>query len=145
MKNRLLLATVVCILANLVVTGMASAQPGRIDGPNLLVNPGFEAPYQKQCCHTEGNYYPDTPIDEVQVAHGWSGWWLDPDQDAAHPSNCERMPAPCFAWHRPEWRDAACGAACAGRVHSGDNAQKYFTFWSLHDAGMYQQVSGVRP
>jgi LysM repeat protein len=146
MKTKLVFAGIVCSLAALLLAGFASAAPApQADGPNLLVNPGFESPYFKQCCHTEPIYLPGTPIDEVQVANGWSAWWLQPDLDPAHPGSCERMPASCVAWHRPEWRDANCGAACADRYRSGDNAQKYFTFWSLHDAGMYQQVSGIRP
>jgi LysM repeat protein len=30
-------------------------------------------------------------------------------------------------------------------VRSGSDAQKYFTFFSVHDAGMYQQVPGLTP
>ncbi len=119
--------------------GGAAAAPA-VDGPNLLKNPGFESPYGKQCCQTDlSKYFPNTPIDEVQVAQGWFGWWLQPDSDPQHPGACTG----CTAWHRPEWREANCGAVCANRIHSGNNAQKYFTFFSVHDAGMYQQVSGL--
>ena len=120
--------------------GGAAAAPAA-DGPNLLDNPGFEAPYVKQCCQTDlSKYLPNTPIGEVQVAHGWNGWWLQPNQDPQHPSAGGNP-----SWHRPEWREANCGPVCANRVRSGGDAQKYFTFWSVHDAGMYQQVSGVNP
>lgn len=122
--------------------GGALAAAPVADGPNLLQNPGFESPYVKQCCQTDFSHYlPNTPIDEVQVAQGWLGWWLTPDSDPYHPSNCNG----CNSWHRPEWREANCGSGCSNRIHSGDNAQKYFTFYSLHDAGMYQQVSGLTP
>ncbi len=122
--------------------GGAAAAPPAVDGPNLLKNPGFESPYVKQCCQTDlSKYFPNTPIDEVQVAQGWFGWWLQPDLDPQHPGACTG----CVAWHRPEWREANCGAVCANRIHSGNNAQKYFTFYSVHDAGMYQQVSGITP
>jgi len=119
--------------------------PAAADGPNLLANPGFESPYAKQCCHTSPAFPPGTPIDEVQVAAGWSGWWLEPDQDPYHPGSCENKPGCNVAWHRPEWREAACGSPCADRVRSGGNAQKYFTFFSVHDAGMYQRAGGVAP
>jgi LysM repeat protein len=145
MKHRLFLAGLICSLFTLALAEMALAQPQQADGPNLLVNPGFESPYSKQCCHEDPNFLPNTPIDEVQVAQGWSGWWLQPDLDPAHPGSCENKPAPCVAWHRPEWREANCGAVCLNRIRSGSNAQKYFTFWSVHDAGMFQQVSGIRP
>jgi LysM repeat protein len=121
--------------------GGVAAAPAA-DGPNLLLNPGFESPYGKQCCQTDlSKFLPNTPIDEVQVAQGWFGWWLQPDSDPYHPGAC----VGCTAWHRPEWREANCGPVCANRVRSGGNAQKYFTFYSVHDAGMYQQVSGITP
>ncbi len=31
------------------------------------------------------------------------------------------------------------------RIRSGENSQKYFTFWSVHEAGVYQVVEGLRP
>jgi LysM repeat protein len=108
-----------------------------VDGPNLLINPGFENPYSRQCCHTEAAFPPNTPIDEVQVAFGWRAWWLEP-RYPDFPPTCTG----CMSWHRPEWREAA---PFANRIHSGGNAQKYFTFFSTHKAGMYQQVSGVQP
>ena len=74
MKHKLMLSVVLCSIAALLLAGMASAQPAAVDGPNLLVNPGFESPYVKQCCHDEPVFYPNTVIDEVQVAAGWSGW-----------------------------------------------------------------------
>ena len=136
LKNGLILS----LAAGLLFAGSAVAAPSA-DGPNLLENPGFEAPYVKQCCQTDlSKYYPGTPIGEVQVAHGWFGWWLQPDLDPQHPSAGGNP-----SWHRPEWREANCGPVCANRVRSGNDAQKYFTFFSVHDAGMYQQVSGITP
>jgi LysM repeat protein len=135
-KNSFIWSLAACLL----FAGSAAAAPPA-DGPNLLQNPGFEAPYVKQCCQTDlTRYLPDTPIGEVQVAHGWLGWWLQPNQDAQHPSAGAKI-----AWHRPEWREANCGPVCANRVRSGNDAQKYFTFFSVHDAGMYQQVPGITP
>jgi LysM repeat protein len=135
MATRVRHGVLVSFMAALVfsMTGIALAAP-LADGPNLLQNPGFEAPYAKQCCES------NIPIAEVQVAWGWSGWWLQPNQDPQHPSAGGNP-----SWHRPEWREANCGSPCANRVRSGGDAQKYFTFWSVHDAGMYQQVSGVTP
>lgn len=114
---------------------------------NLLVNPGFEAPYGKQCCHDEPNFPANLPIDEVQVANGWRAWWRQPSFPD-YPPRCDDPQAPkvnCVAFHRPEWRDAATGGMTAdlyrNRIHSGGNAQKYFTFYSVHESGMYQQVT----
>jgi LysM repeat protein len=141
-KHGLLVSFVMALI--LSAAGSAAAAPAAVpaaDGPNLLQNPGFESPFVKQCCQTDLSiYYPNTPIDEVQVASGWSGWWLQPGLDPQHPGSGGTP-----SWHRPEWREANCGSVCANRVRSGSNAQKYFTFWSVHDAGMYQQVSGITP
>jgi LysM repeat protein len=143
------LLLVLCVVVTVSSVGTVAAAtlsaPAAADGPNLLANPGFESPYAKQCCHTSPAFPPGTPIDEVQVAAGWSGWWLEPDQDPYHPGSCENKPGCNVAWHRPEWREAACGSPCADRVRSGGNAQKYFTFFSVHDAGMYQRAGGVAP
>ncbi|MBI3361348.1 MAG: LysM peptidoglycan-binding domain-containing protein [Chloroflexi bacterium] len=118
----------------------ASSPSASRDSGNLLVNPGFEAPYVKQCCHTEQGLA-GLPIDEVQVANGWRGWWYPPGIDSAHPEYCgDNAPPKCQAWHRPEWREAA---PFTERIHEGKNAQKYFTFFSVHEAGMVQQVTGV--
>ncbi|MEK7788199.1 MAG: LysM peptidoglycan-binding domain-containing protein, partial [Chloroflexota bacterium] len=130
--------TIFGLLVILAVVGSVipvQAKPNFADGPNLLVNSGFESPYAKQCCHTASTFPPNTPIDEVQVANGWRGWWREPSFPN-YPPTCDN----CTAWHRPEWREAA---PFSNRIHGGANAQKYFTFFSVHEAGMYQQVSGI--
>jgi LysM repeat protein len=139
----LVLALSVALPSAMAAPAQAAPAPApAADGPNLLQNPGFEQPYVKQCCQTDlTRYHPNTPIDEVQVASGWGAWWQA--EDEFHPGSCS-TPG-CIAWHRPEWRDANCGEVCANRVRSGSNAQKYFTFHSVHEAGMYQRVGGVAP
>ena len=121
----------------------AAAPTPNVPG-NLLANPGFESPYGKQCCQTDfSQFQPNTLIDEVQVPQGWLGWWRQPDSSPEYPSRCDLKDAKpgCMSWHRPEWREAA---PYANRIRSGHNAQKYFTFFSVHEAGMYQRVSGVK-
>ena len=139
----LLLCITLALPSTLAVAAPANV-PARLpaQGANLLQNPGFEAPFGKQCCQTDlSKYLPNTPIDEVQVAAGWLGWWQA--EDELHPGSCS-TPG-CIAWHRPEWREANCGQVCANRIRSGSNAQKYFTFYSVHDAGMFQSVGGITP
>jgi LysM repeat protein len=141
-KQGLLVSLALLLSLALAASGAGSvAAAPMADGPNLLQNPGFEAPFDKQCCRTDlAPDKPPTPIDEIQMAQGWVGWWLEPGRDAAHPTTGSP------AWHRPEYRSANCHfPICAPRVHSGDDAQHYFTFFSLHDAGVYQQVSGITP
>ena len=157
------LVRVVSIMAVLVVAiagvlplsaapSAGTPDPTPVVPGNLLINPGFEAPYEKQCCYTEPGFPANAPIGEVQVPTGWRGWWREPVYPA-YPPRCDDELAPktnCIAFHRPEWRDAAAGGgafdAFRNRIRSGLNAQKYFTFYSIHEAGMYQQVtSGIAP
>ena len=135
-----LLVSLALLLSVAAGAGSVAAAPAA-DGPNLLVNPSFEVPYVKQCCRTDlPPDKPPTPIDEIRMAQGWVGWWLEPGQDAAHPA----VGSP--GWHRPEFGNANCHyPICAPRIHSGDEAQHYFTLFTLHDAGVYQQVSGITP
>jgi len=110
-------------------------------GPNLLVDGDFEAP-------------PGWPmqdgIGEIQVAPGWRAWYVDvppcePWQEGCfimYPHNClGSHDYGCF-WMRPEFRDTIVESH-ANRVHSGQRAQKYFSFGRMHWAGLYQQVHNV--
>jgi LysM repeat protein len=135
---RLLLCLAVAMPSAFALAAPAAAQAPAApqQAGNLLQNPGLEWPYVKQCCQPDLSIFPPgTPIDEVQVAHGWNAWWAE--------SPCSGPG--CTPFHRPEWRDANCGEVCANRVRSGGNAQKYFTFMSVHEAGMLQRVGGVTP
>jgi hypothetical protein len=150
----LILLAMTAVLAAPLAAAPAAATPNPIVvvPGNLLTNPSFEPPYNKQCCHTEPNFPANQLVDEVQVPFGWSGWWRQPSFPD-FPPRCDDALAPqtnCVAFHRPEWRDAAAGGGAfnvfANRIHSGLNAEKYFTFYSVHEAGMFQQVtSGVAP
>ncbi|MEM8856779.1 MAG: LysM peptidoglycan-binding domain-containing protein [Chloroflexota bacterium] len=134
MRNKLTLITIVLTLliggiALVVNTGStADAQE-----TNLLVNPGFDNPYssftpifgyqQTQCtlgvCTT------------AQMPTGWLPWWqpqAETDEDTIN-----RM---------PEYKPVCPYSPCPfpSRVQGGDQALQYFTFWSTHIAGVYQQV-----
>jgi LysM repeat protein len=93
----------------------------------------------------------------TQVPAGWSAWWQqpntnfdDPNYFNTYPHFCpewKSTPTDCKAWHNPEYRDTLGGPQETGpeRKVAGDNSQKYFTFYSVHDAGLYQVVGGVKP
>lgn len=111
---------------------LASAAPGvRAQDGNLLVNPGFESPYPEQ-------------LGGMAVAYGWTAYWVEPDSTPSFPSYCDYNIAPpsCQPYHRPEYGMAW---PYGERIRTGGNAQKYFTFYSTHLAGIYQQVTGVTP
>jgi LysM repeat protein len=85
----------------------------------------------------------------VMVPLGWKGWWLPPNTNRLasnfyqnHPNNCYAdAPEDCVAWHNPEFRDTKKIAVGPSRIHSGQNSVKYFTFWSVHQAGVLQTVA----
>jgi LysM repeat protein len=136
-----LTAAVVLILAPaLVIAGPQVAPVTQGTGPELLTNPGFEGPmwFKSQCCGDDG-----LPINEVQVAEGWKAWWVQiPSSAIEKPVNCEGSKDYGCYWMRPEFVDSA-RTMDAKRIHSGNNSQKYFSFGRMHEAGMYQQVTGI--
>ncbi len=143
----------------------AFAERAEQDGSNLLVNGGMEGKYLQQCSSRGGAPWVavpcGAPIDfattflwqTVQVPAGWVGWWqppnenpLDPNFYNSYPNRCPpEAPPSCAPWHNPEFRDTAGGPQEPSRKVAGDNSQKYFTFHSLHEAGLYQTVGGLTP
>jgi len=100
-----------------------------------LVNGDFEAP-------------PPWPLQdnirEVQVAPSWRAWYLDkPPAYVKKPVNCGGVDYGCY-WMRPEFRDMVA-ASFPNRVHSGFYAQEYFSYGRMHEAGLYQQIGGIKP
>lgn len=63
----------------------------------------------------------DVGAGEVTVADEWYPWW---DETKKRPE------------YKPETRDVG-----KGRVYHGEYAQKWFTTYASHDAGIYQQVA----
>jgi LysM repeat protein len=139
-------------------------------GQNLLIDGGFEGklyipcsrfdtvPWQHISCEGLNFEQRDPATHErvnimwntVQVPIGWKAWWLVPNKDHAgdpkfyqnHPNNCYAdAPEGCVAWHNPEFRDTKGVVLGPSRIHSGTNSQKYFTFWSVHEAGVMQTVA----
>jgi LysM repeat protein len=141
-------------------------------GPNLLTNPGMDGAYVKQCSLRYGPPWVQVPCpadysaqagdikkwETTQVPSGWSAWWRQPNSNFDDPNyyndwpaycsaSHKSMPLDCIAHHNPEYRDTMGGPQDTGpsRKVAGDNSQKYFTFYSIHEAGLYQVVSGVKP
>jgi len=155
LRRLLIVIGAAVVLGALTVT--AAAQ-----GRNLLKNPGFEGDFKIQCSFPGGKPWlpvecngpvPSMPWQTVQVADGWVGWWQPPGTDRSardfyqkFPNYCGRdAPDGCVAWHQPEFRDTRAAGQDPPRIRSGENSQKYFTFWSVHQGGLYQVVEGVRP
>jgi LysM repeat protein len=149
----------------IIVLGLALLPPWSVDAQqtvNLLENPGFEGEYDIRCSFPGGKPWiavpcegpvPSRPWQSVIMAKGWSAWWQPPNEDRSSkdfyktfPNFCGRdAPDNCVAWHMPEYRDTRGMVQDPPRIRSGENSQKYFTFWSVHQGGVYQVVEGVRP
>ncbi len=125
------------ILAVALLLGLQSPAHGQ-EGPNLLRNGDFEEGGPGQAWPFQDG------IPEVQVAPGWRAFFLDdpPPYITPPPDYCQGD-ARC-AWGRPEFRGVA-SYEYAYRVRSGQLAQKYFSWNRQHEAGLYQQVSGIPP
>lgn len=87
---------------------------------NLLRNPDFEESFA-QFAH----------YSSVIIAPPWTPWWQVQASD--DPTWKNRMPE-----YKPATTDP-------GQVHSGQNAQLLFTYYGTHVAGLYQQVTGIKP
>ncbi len=100
----------------LVMTGIVPAVYGQ---DSLLVNPGFEPPFEI----VEG-------VVPGQIAQGWSVWSVSVNGSL-----------------QPEYYPASDTTSGMGtpRILSGEDAQQYFSFFSSHVGGVYQQVSGITP
>jgi LysM repeat protein len=100
----------------LVMTGIVPAVYGQ---DSLLVNPGFEPPFET----VEG-------VVPGQIAQGWSVWSVSVNGSL-----------------QPEYYPASDTTSGMGtpRILSGEDAQQYFSFFSSHVGGVYQQVSGITP
>ncbi len=106
-------------------------------GTNLLRNGTFEEGEAGQAWPFQDG------IQEVQIAPGWRAFYLDdPPSYYVVPSYCGSN-YKC-GWGRPEFRGTSIHEF-ANRVHSGELSQKYFSWNRQHEAGLYQQVSGIQP
>ena len=114
---------IVCLLVFLLAPWLLSplsavSQPLSQAGcsGNVLVNPGFE----------EG--FSDRGAGEVSVANGWFPWYQDgPGQNEGF-------------YRRPEYKPEEAARHGTRRIHSGNWAQKFFSTYATHNAGILQQV-----
>jgi len=105
------------------------------ESQNLLQDGDFEwsVPWDQQD-HTPAK----------NVAPAWRGWWVSkPPADIKKPYNCGGTDYGCY-WAEPEYT-AALKIADPYRVHGGLQAQKYFTYGRMHQAGLMQKVGDISP
>ena len=102
-----------------------------LDGANLLQNPSFEGEYSAYIPPGGHDDCPTGTCGTAQMADGWTPYWRS--HNPSDPAEIIRM---------PEYKPADAGQD-PPRTHDGDRAQQYFTPFSTHEAGFYQQVSVV--
>ncbi|MGC9523825.1 MAG: PPC domain-containing protein, partial [Anaerolineae bacterium] len=100
---------------------------------NLLENPGFEGSWWRKT-HTGQEF------GELFVPLRWVAYWREGGPVPHDPHNQS-------GYGRPEMHVINREAPFLDpiRVRSGERALKFFTFYRIHDAGVYQQVTGVEP
>lgn len=100
---------------------------------NLLKNPGFNGDWWRKT-HT-GQEFGEifSPVD-------WIAFWKEGGTVPHDPANTDGYGRP--EMHvinkEPPFLDPL-------RVHEGNRALKFFTFFRIHDAGVYQRVTGITP
>ncbi len=102
----------------LIVSALLSgASPVAAQGCEGLVNAGFE------------DGFTERGAGELYVAVGWHYWYQDgPFQEDGY-------------YRRPEFKGEDARIHTNRRIHSGNWAQKFFTTYSTHNAGLWQQVN----
>ncbi|UCC65380.1 MAG: hypothetical protein JSV36_10190 [Anaerolineae bacterium] len=113
------LAAVALAVAVLAVPLLGTRTHVQSQTVNLLLNPGFEDGFSPR------------GAGEVTVADGWFPWWLQGTPDQTEVGYLRR----------PEYKPEDARLYGYRRVHGGEYAQKYFTTYSTHVGGFYQQVS----
>ena len=111
------LAVAAIVLATLPVRSIHAAPAAQ---QNLLQNPSFD-----------GSFTQFAHFSTAIVADKWLPWWREQGGDDEAWKN--RM---------PEYKPAA---PYQNRIHSGGNAQQYFTYYGTHIGGIYQTAAGIAP
>jgi hypothetical protein len=107
-------------------------------GTNLLANPSFEGDYPVYVMAAPGHpdcqtWFADQPnqyCERAKMADDWHPYWLDTPRTEGW-MNIQPEYVPSLPHEQPP------------RVRSGEKSQHYFSFWSTHEGGMYQQVNAL--
>lgn len=108
-------------------------------GSNLLDNPDFEGEYTTYImpppghpdCQTWDPAEPNQYCTRAQMPTGWAPYW----RDDPRPETWINI--------MPEYTDSTPDQVNPDRVLSGSRSLHYFSFWSTHEGGAYQQVTAV--
>ncbi len=100
---------------------------------NLLQNADFEGGSWRAT-------FNGTEYGEILVPQGWVAFWKEGLPVPHDPANQDgyRRPETKIIQRQPPYLDPL-------RIHTGNQAWLCFTFYGIHDAGLYQRVEGVEP
>lgn len=98
-------------------------------GPNLINNSSFEGTYSAYDPPYDTDDCPSGVCGSAQMAPGWTPYWRP-----GYESQTDTIVMPEYKPADPIFTDPV-------RVRSGSAAQAYFTFWTTHEGGFYQQIS----
>lgn len=100
---------------------------------NLLQNAGFEGEWWRETA--SGKFY-----GEIFVPKPWVAFWREGTSVPHDPANQT-------GYGRPEFQIISREVPFLTplRIRTGSHAVKLFTFYRIHDAGLYQQVQGIQP
>lgn len=99
--------------------GYSLPQENGDNGMNELLNPSFELPYSER------------GAGEVKVSHDWKPFYIVGETIEGQGPTA-----------RPEYKPLP-RSLDELRVIDGDTAQCWFTNWKVHDAGIYQRITGI--
>ena len=107
-------------------------------GENLITNPSFEGEYPVYVmaapghpdCQTWFDDQPNQYCERVKLADDWHPYWLNTPRTEPW-MNIQPEYVPSLPHEQPP------------RVRSGDKSQHYFSFWSTHEGGLYQQFNAL--
>lgn len=126
MRKAVLIAVILVLMTGCVP--WAKSQEAEL----LLINGNFEGGWHRATAYwtpAGGPYH--TEFGEIAPPEGWTAWWR------------ERFPCPgTDDWEtgRPEVR-VITAVPDPERIHGGEQAAQFFTFWRCHDGGLLQQVA----
>jgi len=132
MRGRLI-AAIVFLLFTISALGQITRAAPR--GPSSwlavqnseLANANFEGSFSAR-----HDPYSGTWAGELEVADGWDLWYDNRQACPTYDPGCN----PLSYNRRPEFKPEPV----TGRVHGGQKAQKFFTTYGTHTAGLYQRV-----
>lgn len=112
-------------MAGATETGLVVATIAPEEDP--LANPGFEGDFSYR-----HDPYTDIWAGELSVADGWDLWYDNSQECPDYDPDCN----PQSYNRRPEYKRETN----LERVRSGESAQKFFTTYGTHTAGLYQKL-----